>query len=363
MSRVMLCGYYGFDNLGDTALLYSIITAIRQHLPATQLVVMSNRPQQTASQYQVETVNRWHIPSVWQALGRCDALVMGGGSLLQDITGLKSLLYYLGIIEMAHLKGVPVFFYAQGIGPIKTLSGRLLTRQVVNRVAAITVRDEDSITELAALGVKRPPIKPCSDPVLGLTISPDQINSQRQLLKSRGVDIDRPLIGISVRHWSNWDNIKKEVAHTADLLSQVGYSICFIPMQPPGDEEASQEVAALMVNPAPVLDKVNEVADIAGIIANCDLIIGIRLHALILAATAGVPLVGISYDPKIDAFLQQIRQTPAMSTHSPRHSDLLAAANHLLGDLENARSELAQAVAPLRTQAHLPLTILQSILK
>ena len=37
-----------------------------------------------------------------------------------------------------------------------------------------------------------------------------------------------------------------------------------------------------------------------------DLMIGIRLHALIFAGVMGTPMIGISYDPKIDRFLKSM---------------------------------------------------------
>ena len=95
-------------------------------------------------------------------------LISGGGGLLQDVTGPKSIIYYLGVVLMARLLGKPVFFYAQGIGPVNTVVGKALVRLVANRVNAITVRDPDSKEELAVMGVTRPPVYVTADPVLGL---------------------------------------------------------------------------------------------------------------------------------------------------------------------------------------------------
>ena len=41
-----------------------------------------------------------------------------------------------------------------------------------------------------------------------------------------------------------------------------------------------------------------------------DVLIGVRLHALIFAGVMGVPMIGISYDPKIDRFLDSIGDKP-----------------------------------------------------
>ncbi|RYD07047.1 hypothetical protein N752_00260 [Desulforamulus aquiferis] len=57
--------------------------------------------------------NRWKLREIYRALKDSDMLISGGGSLLQDVTGLKSLLYYLGVILLARMLGKPVFFYAQ----------------------------------------------------------------------------------------------------------------------------------------------------------------------------------------------------------------------------------------------------------
>ena len=53
--------------------------------------------------------------------------------------------------------------------------------------------------------------------------------------------------------------------------------------------------------------------------------IAIRLHALIFAGVMGVPMIGISYDPKIDRFLDSIGETPVGSLENVTPDELLAA--------------------------------------
>ena len=42
-----------------------------------------------------------------------------------------------------------------------------------------------------------------------------------------------------------------------------------------------------------------------------DVNVGVRLHSLVFSAVGNVPTIGISYDPKIDGFLELINMKPA----------------------------------------------------
>ncbi|MDO7789047.1 polysaccharide pyruvyl transferase CsaB [Desulforamulus aquiferis] len=353
MAKVVISGYYGFDNLGDEAVLFSILKTLRELNVGLRIDVLSNQPGQTAEVYKVSAHNRWKLREIYRALKDSDMLISGGGSLLQDVTGLKSLLYYLGVILLARMLGKPVFFYAQGIGPVNSGPGRLLMRLVVNGVQRITVRDELSCRDLQDMKITRPEIRVTADPVLGLEQRFVDDEAGRKILEQAGVNLskEKKLIGVSPREWQGLSEYKQVLAALCDKLSRVGFQVVFLPMHYPDDLKTSQEIVSLMEQPATVLTGNYSVADTAALIANMDLLVGMRLHALILAAVMGVPPVAISYDPKIDRFMNLLGREAAINVAEPDFDCLWEDVQTIICDPWVAREELVQEVEPLRQRA------------
>lgn len=359
---VAISGYYGFDNLGDEAVLYSLLGALGEVWPDVRPVVLSHSPERTAAIYGVQAVNRWRLKEVYHALAGADLLISGGGSLLQDVTGLKSLIYYLGVIWLARRLNKPVVFYAQGIGPVKSKAGRLLMRLVANDVQLITVRDEKSARDLAEMGVTRPEVKVTADPVLGLDPAGVDREPGRLILEQVGLvtadpqtarhELSMPVVGVSVREWPGFDEKQQQaLARVCDDLCRGGYRVLFIPLHFPEDLPPSRKVAALMQEKPALVDWGLTVPEAVSLFARLDLLIGMRLHALILAAVMGVPPVGISYDPKIDRFLDQLGLIPAGRASDLDYRSLRQAVNGMLIDPGATRNNLVRAVEALRKRA------------
>ncbi|SMB88453.1 Polysaccharide pyruvyl transferase [Desulfonispora thiosulfatigenes DSM 11270] len=89
MKKVILSGYYGFNNAGDEAVLYSIIAALRGLDENLEITVLSNNPEHTIKAYQVKAINRWKVKEIYPAIKEADLVISGGGSLLQDVTSKK----------------------------------------------------------------------------------------------------------------------------------------------------------------------------------------------------------------------------------------------------------------------------------
>lgn len=344
--KIALSGYYGFDNAGDEALLSAITSSINNIEPAAEFVVFSGHPGRTAMLHDIRAVhymNPWHLlRELWQA----DLLISGGGSIFQDVTSARTLPYYISVVALAHLLGTPVIFYAQGVGPINRSISKLLMRLVANHVNLITLRDRDSALYLEKIGVVKPPLVITSDPVFSLEPeAADQVAIQ-ELLQHSGAG-DRPLLGVSVRKWGALEGYQNELAHLLDVLAeQHNYQVLFIPMAYPEDLEASRKVMALMRHEALLLDKHLSSKEHLALITRLDLMIAMRLHALIFAASRGVPFAGISYDPKIDAFLKLFDLEPLNKSYE----EMKSALDNLLANAE-LQDKIVQQAAEMRRKS------------
>ncbi|HWI61034.1 MAG TPA: polysaccharide pyruvyl transferase CsaB [Symbiobacteriaceae bacterium] len=352
MAEILVSGYYGFHNAGDEAILAGMIRAVRAYDPEVRFTVISGTAAQTRAMHDVQAVSRGDFRNIWRAMGRANLFISGGGTLIQDITSTKSLTYYLGLMTMAKLRLRPVMIYAQGAGPVTRAVNRALVPAVVNGVDLITTRDADSAATFRHLGVFRPPVKAMADPALAL--GPADPERGADLLKEAGVDLKRPILGVSVRPWSFWQEpVEPGLAKALDqLASESGAQVVFIPMNLRQDVEEAAKIAGLMESPAILARGQYTYDQIQAMIARCDLLVGLRYHALVFAAMNAVPLVGLSYDPKNEAFLRQIGETVAGATNRLDVNALLASGRRALSDAPAIRQRLAERIAELTPLAH-----------
>jgi len=351
VNKIVLSGYYGFNNSGDETILYAIIAMLRKIEPETQITVLSNEPEKTAKLYNVQAVNRWKWNQVLRAIAGCDLLISGGGSLLQDVSSTNSPLYYLGVILLARLLGKPVHVFAQGIGPLTNKRNRRLTAWILNRVNAITVREAGSKTELSALGVTVP-VEITADPVLGLSaesIKPE-LGQQILLRHAYCAGEEEKKLGVFIRSWGD-NSFTAELAQTLDNLADQGWKIAFVPMQFPQDIGVAKETAKLMHKEAVILKELYNPEEILAIIQQFDVILGMRLHALIDAAVLGKPFIGLSYDPKIDRFLEQMGQASVLPVTELKAQTLQEIIQWAYTQREEFSEEIRERVKPLYQKA------------
>lgn len=314
----MICGYYGFANAGDEAMLMAVIEALDDIKPDLDITVLSGNPKETAKRHGVKAVHRFNILAVFLNMLKSDILISGGGSLLQDVTSRRSIFYYLGIMQMAKILGKPVMLYGQGIGPVNGGWARRLTSYVCKQVDMIAVRDRKSVEALAELGIKEKEVFLTADPVMAM--NPVDKYAGRMILREYGMEGSRPLFGIAAREWQSLSGFKKVLAEVSDrLIREYGARVLFLPLQYPDELAAypddlatSNEIVALMKEKenVAVVSQRCSINDFLSIVGNMDLLISIRLHALIFGAVMKVPVLGISYDPKIDGFLEEIKARP-----------------------------------------------------
>ena len=350
MSEIVISGYYGFTNAGDEAMLAAMIEALTDLEPEIKITVISGNPVDTRQRHGVNAVYRLNYPEIARVLHRSDLLISGGGSLLQDVTSDRSLYYYLSIMMLAQKMNKPVMLYAQGIGPVRGSLAKNAMRVIGNMVDLITVRDEGSRLELASLGICKPPIHVTADPVLAM--HPVDTEIGRSILRRHGAEGASPLVGLSVREWKDWTHYKQVLAHCADqIMEQYGARVVLIPMQWPDDLEAARKVAVRMRNKPAILPDEYTTSELLSLVGNLDMLIGIRLHALIFAAVMHVPMIGVSYDPKIDRFLETLGERHAGTLQNVTVDAIIARVQELWPELNRANKQREERINALRDKA------------
>lgn len=299
MSTVLISGYYGFDNLGDEAVLGGLLAGLRADAPSVTPLVLSANPARTEALHQVEAVPRMQPQALRAAFARADMLLSGGGSLLQDVTSLQSALYYLGVLWWAQRLGLPTMVIGQGLGPLTRMVTRAVARQVLNRVNAITVRDAASATFLAELGVTVPPVEVTAD--LAYLLEPEPTERVGSWWTAH-MPSNRPVIAVALRAWQDGKAPARYTAIAdglAALAAHSGALLLFIPLHHDRDLPFAVEMAGWTPAESRVLELALTPGEMLDFLHRTDLVVAMRLHALILAARCGVPALGIAYDPKV----------------------------------------------------------------
>ncbi|MBQ2829606.1 MAG: polysaccharide pyruvyl transferase CsaB [Oscillospiraceae bacterium] len=306
--RILISGYYGFQNLGDDAILLAVRRQIAKIDPAASLVALSNRPAETRARYDIDAIGRFDPFAVWREMRRCDCFISGGGSLLQDHTSTRSLLYYTTLIRMAKHYKKPVMFYANGIGPVHQSKNRDRVRDVAQMADIVTLRDMDSQRELLEMGAQGANIRVTADPVYALECADAELG--RAALREQGVPTDRPLVGISVRFADGMEEHMDEFAVFCDAMATRATPV-FIVMQTPSDRAASEAVRARMKEASCIVDAPYEPQRMMAMLACMDAAVTMRLHSLIFAAKQRVPVLGVVYDPKVASCLDELSMPSA----------------------------------------------------
>jgi polysaccharide pyruvyl transferase CsaB len=360
--RLLLAGYFGFDNAGDEAIFESVVENFRRLEPNVQLTALVSGDE-TAKRLGVETVPRKDVGAVWKALRSHDLFVLGGGGLFQDVTGPGSVFYYGGLLIMAALARCPSVFFCQGYGPVRRPLQKLFTKQVLRLPTLITIRDEESKAELHELGISQDRVHLAADPAL--LLSPLPTNEIRGLLKEENLvgELGRselpngqlspagPLVAVTVRPWPGLP-----LEQLGDALrkfrEEVGARYILLPFQPERDLEPSKRLVELLNGEARLIERELSPAALTGVLACSDMVIGMRLHSLILATVGNPPLYGLSYDPKVERFC---RRAGALSCNIEEISSerLLKEWVHVLNGRKAQRKCQEKAVSRMRGEAEL----------
>jgi polysaccharide pyruvyl transferase CsaB len=322
--RVLVAGYYGFGNTGDEAILAALVAALRARRPSDRLVVASGDPGQTRQRHGVDSVF-WRDPlALSEEVRRSDLVVIGGGGLFQDYAGIErdtlltprhgGVTYYAGPAVLAAVSKTPYVLHGLGFGPLETEEARRIVRAVAGGAARISVRDAASRALLEDLGIDGARVEVAADPAF--LLAAEHVRPEDVLI-GMGIEPRAPIVGVALRPWARGaDPGSWEAAAAAALdavVERTGATLLFVPFEKsPWSEDDDFALSSRVrrrlahADRAAILSGLLAPQDTASMLAGCDLVLAMRMHAAVFALGGLVPTVAIGYDPKVDALMSRV---------------------------------------------------------
>jgi len=362
--RIGISGSYGGMNLGDEAILESILRQVRASTNA-HVTVFSMNPSDTLARHSVDqaipvrSLTRKEVTPVVQDL---DLLILGGGGLLYD----RDAQAYLREVNIALELGKPVFLYAISAGPLSTQAARREIQRTLNASpdTVITVRDRMGYRLLEDVGVTNE-IHLTADPALLLDPEPLSIET----LQAEGVDPMRTLVGFSVREPGpaapelNPEAYHEMLANAADfIVERFDADVVFVPMEKV-DVQHSHAVVAHMrhAEKAEILRRRYSPRQIIDLMGRFQFAVGMRLHFLIFAALQGTPFAALPYAPKVTGLLEDLgMDTPPLENMGV--GQLIGRIDRKWDTREEQRARFALRMPELRARAQRTHELLMELL-
>ena len=350
MKKILLAGYYGFGNLGDEAILEMAIKQILEITDRENITVLSGSKEVTRKKYNINTIDRYNVFSIIAGLMKSDALVFGGGSLLQDITSKRSIHYYLFLIRLAKIMNNKVIMLSQGIGPIVSENSKNAVKNTLKHIDYMTVRDKYSKEFIENLGMDKNKIFLSTDPVINLRAGENHLT----------VHNGKKKVCFSLRNWKD-ANVSQKISTLTERLIKNDIECCFIPFYYNEDLELINEVEKNIGDKAVYYKERLTTNDAFDIIRDMDVMVGVRLHSLIFAAAANVPFAAVSYDHKVDHFVNSLNMKVVCSIDN---IDTDALYDEIMDKISNEgveKMKLSEGVDELRELTKINYKILKEL--
>ena len=348
--RAVVAAWVGSTNLGDE-LVFSVLRRLLADR-GVEAAVPSLDPVGTAAAHQVEAFGHLDPRGLRRHLQSANALVFGGGGLLQDETSIWNLPWHLSRIRAARRAGLPWAGVGLGASGLTTPRGRRQVAAALVNHVAVAVRDQRSAEVLTGLGVPR--VVRAAD-LAWLADPPERQGSGVLAVCLRNPQTVRWRPGTLGPPARTPESTIRALASAIDATATVtGLSTRFVALDPVADHRLHRQVADRMATPAdtrrPTLDGLlAEFADV-------EVAATMRYHGAVAGALGGARVATLAFSPKLAALAEDLGPAAALAA---RPGDLPQAVTEALaGD-----RHLAEAVERLTDLAGGNATTLDDLLE
>lgn len=305
--NIFILGSYHGNNLGDLEILDTLISKLYKDYSLTILTtskfkVASKLPIQYFQEGKIAFVNPFNIFKVLWKLIKSDVVLIGGGGLFFSnnfvdtlkIAGKSQLLYWVKFSILAKLLGKKVFWFGVGIGPLDEF-GKFLTKLGAGFTNQIFVRDEYSFELMKKLGqVNKTTLM--SD----IVYAKQDSRKIKKYLERKTSDIKNVLLIVFDK------KNKSKLQSLIDTLEVKKFKLAIAATNPDQDNKFIKNLAKECdLN---FIDTSNmNLVEFRNMFNKFDLVISMRMHALLISYQQGVKGFGLSDNlPKVDEIQKQL---------------------------------------------------------
>ena len=336
---ICVLGVYGKGNIGDEALLAAIADAVRETLGDVDVVVFGSDAVEVERRFSIPAVSRAPFPGFrakLKVLRKAEAIVLGGGTLLCDHGGFFNDLRAVASVFfwpfLGRMLGVPGLVYAQGLGPVTEWPVRLAVRHLLTRMTAISLRDRRSAELLQAItGSARTCPVTCDPVVAAERFQPDVISAGMSGQLRETTNRLTPYCIVSFRSPAERPhNPERYYMECGEALGDyhAEHRIRFVLFPALLSDTSPDDRIGLEILERSLVQRGVPGEDISwagwddldegvALLQHARVAVGDRLHALLFAAMAGVPVIAIDIEDKIPGCLEMIACGRLCAVFSP----------------------------------------------
>ena len=322
--KVVISGWYGMGNLGDELILQSIVSQLRSRVGNVSITILSDRPFQVQNDYGLRSISsarrRLNIARRIMAISMADIFILGGGGILMDYGRIDTnISRRLEDMEVAQKLRIPNITWGIGVGEIWTARSMEWMKRVLPKSDGVFVRDRESAMALDSLGIRDNVVTTCD---AAMMLPP--LAEFERTHSARGPSRANPKVLVSLRRWyvtGNWtydekifDEVKSSLSKLTSYLSEKrGAIVTFVPLRTEEgkkdddrEPESQVQAGAGRDSKTVLIDRVPESRKFMELVSDSDLLIGMRLHSLIVASSIGLPCIALSYDDKVSHYMSSV---------------------------------------------------------
>lgn len=300
----LLCGYYGFGNMGDELLLRAAAQRCRREFCSDFVHALTKNGKRDAERFGIICKKRSSPLGILCEIASARRVIFGGGTLLQSSSSLRSMLYYTSLAALARLFGKECLLWGSGIGRCEGRIFSLLCKLALRCCTLVEARDVRSFCLAKYFSYSERRILPVVSRGRDLAEQKrERYSDERRceyLLHSLFKGDIPPFVVATPKATKSLEELSRLSGELARAASR-GYSVLAVPMFEAEDLGVCEALASCKAISAKLLRGIC-FDDLVEICRRAEMVYSMRLHGLIAAKLAGTEYLALGSDVKLLEF-------------------------------------------------------------